>query len=59
MKWNYKSDNQGIKHIGPVAQDFYSLFGLGNNNTSISTVDPSGVVLVAIKELSRQNRSFK
>jgi hypothetical protein len=58
MKWNYLADNPEIKHIGPVAQDFYSLFGLGNNNTSISTVDPAGVALVAIKELSRQNMSM-
>jgi hypothetical protein len=58
-KWNYKTDNATIKHIGPVAQDFYSLFSLGNNDTSISTVDPSGVALVAIKELSKQNKSMK
>jgi hypothetical protein len=58
-KWNYKSDNHDIKHIGPIAQDFYSLFGLGNDDKSISSVDPSGVALVAIKELSRQNISMK
>jgi hypothetical protein len=58
-KWNYKTDNPVIKHIGPVAQDFYLLFSLGNNDTSISTVDPSGVALVAIKELSKQNKVLK
>jgi hypothetical protein len=58
-RWNYKTDNPAIKHIGPVAQDFYSLFSLGNNDTSISTVDPSGLALVAIKELSKQNKALK
>lgn len=58
-KWNYKVDNPSIKHIGPVAQDFYSLFGLGNDDKSISTVDPSGVALLAIKELTLQNKSMK
>jgi hypothetical protein len=58
-EWNYKVDNPSIKHIGPVSQDFYSLFGLGGNDTSISTVDPSGIALVAIKELSMQNRSMR
>jgi hypothetical protein len=58
-KWNYITDKPDIKHIGPVAQDFYSLFGLGNNDTSISTVDPSGVALIAIKELSKENKVMK
>jgi hypothetical protein len=58
-KWNYKADDQVIKHIGPVAQDFYSLFGLGNDDKSISSIDPSGVALVAIKELSKENKAMK
>jgi hypothetical protein len=58
-RWNYKADDQVIKHIGPVAQDFYSLFGLGNDNKSISSIDPSGVALVAIKELSKENKAMK
>jgi hypothetical protein len=58
-RWNYKTDSSYIKHIGPVAQDFYSLFGLGNDDKSISSVDPSGIALVAIKELSKQNQLMK
>jgi hypothetical protein len=58
-RWNYKADDQAIKHIGPVAQDFYSLFGLGNDDKSISSIDPSGIALVAIKELSKENRARK
>jgi hypothetical protein len=58
-KWNYKTDSPSIKHIGPVAQDFYAIFGLGNDDKSISSIDPSGIALVAIKELSRQNKSLK
>ncbi|MFA6979797.1 MAG: tail fiber domain-containing protein [Ignavibacteriaceae bacterium] len=55
-RWNYKSDKSNIKHIGPVAQDFYKLFGLGENDKSISTIDPSGIAIVAIKELHQQNK---
>lgn len=58
-EWNYKTDNSSIKHIGPVAQDFYSLFGVGNDNVSISTIDPAGISLAAIQELSRQNKELK
>jgi hypothetical protein len=37
-----------------VAQDFYALFGLGANDTSISTIDPAGVALVGIQGLNRK-----
>lgn len=52
-QWVYKSD-LGAQHIGPVAEDFYSIFGLGDNSTSISTIDPAGVALVGIKALDEK-----
>ncbi len=57
-EWNYKVEGQSIKHIGPTAQDFSSVFGLGVNDKTISTIDPSGIALAAIKELARQNREL-
>jgi hypothetical protein len=53
-QWNYKSDSDDVKHIGPTAQDFYRLFGVGSDDKSISTIDPSGVALAAIQALYRQ-----
>lgn len=53
-EWNYKSEPEDVRHIGPVAQDFYALFGLGGDDKSISTVDPSGIALAAIQELHRK-----
>jgi hypothetical protein len=50
-EWNYKSEDPSVRHIGPVAQDFYSIFGLGNSSTSISTIDPSGIALAGIQAL--------
>ena len=58
-EWNYKEDNESIRHIGPVAQDFYAVFGLGNDDKSISTVDPSGIALAGIKELISENRELR
>jgi hypothetical protein len=52
-QWNYKVDDDQQRHIGPVAQDFYRLFGLGYNNTSISPMDLAGTALAAIQELLR------
>ncbi len=52
-KWNYKGDKDA-EHIGPTAQDFKKTFGVGADDKSISTIDPSGIALAAIKELYAQ-----
>ena len=57
QEWNYKSQDESIRHIGPMAQDFHAAFGLGNNNTTITTIDPDGVALAAIQELVKQNEA--
>jgi hypothetical protein len=56
-KWNYKGDSE-TEHIGPTAQDFQETFGVGSDGKSISTIDPSGIALAAIKELNKQNREL-
>jgi hypothetical protein len=54
-EWNYKAGADRTKHIGPTAQDFKATFGVGSDGKSISTIDPSGIALAAIKELSKRN----
>jgi hypothetical protein len=49
--WNYKAQDAATRHMGPVAQDFYAAFGLGESDTAISTVDADGVALAAIQGL--------
>jgi Chaperone of endosialidase len=51
--WNYKAEGKAVRHLGPVAQDFYSAFGLGQDDKHISTVDEGGVALAAVQELYR------
>lgn len=53
-EWNYKNEEDTVKHIGPLAEEFYSLFGVGNDNKHISTIDPAGIALAGIKALSKQ-----
>ena len=54
-EWQYKVDSDGIKHIGPMAQDFHAAFGLnGGDDRHISTVDEGGVALVAIQGLNQK-----
>jgi len=51
--WSYKAQPEQ-KHLGPVAQDFHAAFGLGQDDTSISTVDEGGVALAAIQGLNQK-----
>jgi len=53
-KWTYKDDEQGSRHLGPMAQDFADAFGLGKNRESIATLDVSGVALAAIQGLNQE-----
>ena len=57
--WNYKVEGPGVKHIGPVAQDFYALFGVGTDDKHIAPGDANGVALAAIQGLYRQNRALQ
>jgi hypothetical protein len=45
-----------LRHIGPVSEDFYRAFGVGDNAKSIGTVDEGGVALAAIRGLYRRTR---
>ncbi len=49
--WNMKGDTALTPHLGPVAQDFHSAFGLGENDITINTADAQGVALAAIQGL--------
>jgi hypothetical protein len=52
--WNYKSQTNGVRHIGPMAQDFKAAFGVGETDTGITTVDADGVALAAIQGLNQK-----
>jgi len=50
--WHYKTQDTKYRHMGPMAQDFYAAFELGETNTGIDTVDADGVALAAIQGLN-------
>lgn len=50
-EWNLKSQDPSIRHVGPMAQDFYAAFGLGESERHISSSDADGVALAAIQGL--------
>jgi hypothetical protein len=51
--WNYKTQDDGVRHMGPMAQDFRAAFGLGISDRLIDTIDPDGVALAAIQGLNQ------
>lgn len=52
--WRYATEPEGTVHVGPMAQDFAELFGLGTDDTKIAGVDAIGVLLVAVQALHRR-----
>jgi hypothetical protein len=56
--WNYISEGQQVRHIGPMAEDFYDAFRLGTGNTSIGVQDLDGVSLAAVKALDERTRQL-
>ncbi len=52
--WSYKADKKGVRHIGPMAQDFQSAFQLSADDKHISVVDEGGVALAAIQGLNKK-----
>ena len=54
-EWKYKVEQDGTKHLGPMAQDFHAAFGLnGADDKHIATVDEEGVALAAIQGLNEK-----
>ena len=57
--WNYISEGEKAKHMGPMAEDFYQAFGLGTGNTSIGVQDLAGVSLAAVKTLDERTTELQ
>ena len=57
--WSYKAEKPSVRHIGPMAQDFYKAFGLGLDDKHITHDRRGGRRLAAIQGLYRQNKALK
>jgi hypothetical protein len=52
--WNYSADDANIRHIGPMAQDFYAAFAVGADNRHIAALDSNGVALASVQALNQR-----
>ncbi|HXD32112.1 MAG TPA: tail fiber domain-containing protein [Pyrinomonadaceae bacterium] len=57
--WNYTSEGKQVRHMGPMAEDFFKAFSLGVGNTSIGVQDLGGVSLAAIKALDQRTTELQ
>jgi hypothetical protein len=56
-EWSYISEF-GVRHIGPMAQDFYAAFHVGEDNRHRTMIDEDGVTLGAVKALADEAASI-
>ena len=55
-RWSYKSE-RGVRHVGPMAQDFYAAFGVGADDKHITSIDEDGVALAGKPGAARRERA--
>ncbi len=53
LVWSYSYDEDGTRHIGPMAEDFYAAFNVGPDDKHIAPSDKAGVALAAIQGLNQ------
>jgi Chaperone of endosialidase len=51
--WNYNSQQPSVRHLGPMAQDLYAAFHLGEDDRHIDDIDGQGVALAGVQALYR------
>jgi hypothetical protein len=57
--WNMRGADQSVRHLGPVAEDFYKAFPLGLGKTTIGMSDIDGVNIAAAKALEARTASLQ
>jgi hypothetical protein len=57
--WNYITEGRGVRHLGPMAEDFHREFGLGDSDKAIGVQDLAGVSLAAVKALDERTTELQ
>ncbi len=56
-KWNYIGND--VTHIGPMAQDVWAQFQVGQGDTTISMVDADGIAMASIQALYQNQTALE
>ncbi|HEV7587056.1 MAG TPA: tail fiber domain-containing protein [Longimicrobium sp.] len=57
--WSMIGGDRSVRHLGPVAEDFYHAYGLGVGETTIGLGDIDGVNLAAAKALEARTTELR
>ncbi|HEV7586582.1 MAG TPA: tail fiber domain-containing protein [Longimicrobium sp.] len=57
--WSMIGGDRSVRHLGPVAEDFYHAYGLGLGETTIGLGDIDGVNLAAAKALEARTAELR
>jgi hypothetical protein len=57
--WSMIGGDRNVRHLGPVAEDFYRAFGLGLGETTIGLGDIDGVNLAGVKALEARTTELR
>lgn len=56
--WSFIGE-EGVTHLGPMAQDFWAAFGLDDSDTTINLGDAVGVSIASIQALAAENDALE
>jgi trimeric autotransporter adhesin len=58
--WRYiAEEDRSVRHIGPMAQDWYAAFGLSSDSLTINSGDFDGVNLAAVQALEARTAALR
>ena len=57
--WSMIGADPGVRHLGPVAEDFWDAFGLGLGRTAIGLGDIDGVNFIAVQALEARTTQLR
>lgn len=57
--WNYIDEGRQVRHLGPMAEDFFAAYRLGTGDTAIGVQDLAGVSLAAVKALDERTAELQ
>ncbi|HYI40655.1 MAG TPA: tail fiber domain-containing protein [Allosphingosinicella sp.] len=57
--WNYISEGDKVRHLGPMAEDFHAAFGLGVSDKAIGVQDLASVSLAGVKALEERTAELQ
>lgn len=55
LQWRYKNEAASVAHIGPMAEEFMQVFGMGDGKT-LNMIDTTGIAFAAIQGLREEVR---